>query len=227
MITRHPLGRQDLRIKRRDKVLEIGPGHDPMFRSDVIADKFPHDDTHRCGKVLIYPHQQFIEADGEQLPFEKDAFDYVICNQVLEHADNPARFIEEMVRVGKRGYVETPSMLGELMFPKESHRWVILLIEDKLKMLYVSEPNLLLNRIEWEGTIEYLVNPEDDYYSSFFTRKWNREMTMKIFPPRRGLTEINRTLQASYYLVREKLGQKIHKRPSPITLDEYLAEREK
>lgn len=122
MITRHPLGRQDLRIKRRDKVLEIGPGHDPMFRSDVIADKFPHDDTHRCGKVLIYPHQQFIEADGEQLPFEKDAFDYVICNQVLEHADNPARFIEEMVRVGKRGYVETPSMLGELMFPKESHR---------------------------------------------------------------------------------------------------------
>ena len=41
MITRHPLGRQDLRIKRRDKVLEIGPGHDPMFRSDVIADKFP------------------------------------------------------------------------------------------------------------------------------------------------------------------------------------------
>ena len=84
------------------------------------------------------------------------------------------------------------------------------------KMLYVSEPNLLLNRIEWEGTIEYLVNPEDDYYSSFFTRKWNREMTMKIFPPRRGLTEINRTLQASYYLVREKLGQKIHKRPSPI-----------
>ena len=157
MITRHPLGRQDLRIKRRDKVLEIGPGHDPMFRSDVIADKFPHDDTHRCGKVLIYPHQQFIEADGEQLPFEKDTFDYVICNQVLEHADNPA----------------------------------------------------------------------DDYYSSFFTRKWNREMTMKIFPPRRGLTEINRTLQASYYLVREKLGQKIHKRPSPITLDEYLAEREK
>ena len=118
MITRHPLGRQDLRIKRRDKVLEIGPGHDPMFRSDVIADKFPHDDTHRCGKVLIYPHQQFIEADGEQLPFEKDAFDYVICNQVLEHADNPARFTEEMVRVGKRGYVATPSMLGELKFPK-------------------------------------------------------------------------------------------------------------
>ncbi len=39
------------------------------------------------------------------------------------------------------------------------------------------------------GDNRILVNPEDDYYSSFFTRKWNREMTMKIFPPRRGLTD--------------------------------------
>lgn len=258
MITRHPLGRQDLRIKHRDKVLEIGPGHDPMFRSDVIADKFPRDNTHRCGKVLIYPHQLFVEADGEQLPFGENSFDYVICNQVLEHADNPARFIEEIIRVGKRGYIETPSMLGELMFPKESHRWVILLIDDKLvfyekakmpgnyqnnygevflnylpyqslpyKMLYVSEPNLMLNRIEWEGSIDYLVNPEDDYYSSFFTRKWDREMTMKIFPPRGGIAEISRTVRASYYLIREKIGQKIRKRPAPITLDEYLTKRDK
>ena len=94
-------------------------------------------------------------------------------------------------------------------------------------MLYVSEPNLMLNRIEWEGSIEYLINPEDGYYSSFFTRKWDREMTMKIFPPRGGIVEINRTLRASYYLVREKLVQKIHKRPAPITLDEYLANRDK
>lgn len=46
-------------------------------------------------------------------------------------------------------------------------------------------------------------------------------------PAAPGLTEINRTLRASYYLVREKVGQKIRKRPSPITLDEYLAERDK
>lgn len=169
-----------------------------MFRSDVIADKFPHDDTHRCGKVLIYPHQQSSKPTASQLPFEKDAFDYVICNQVLEHADNPARFIEEMVRVGQTRVCRNPEHARRLMFPKESHRWVILLIEDKLvfyekekmpgnyrnnygevflnylpyqslpfKMLYVSEPNLLLNRIEWEGTIEYLVNPRGRLLQQF------------------------------------------------------------
>lgn len=256
MLSRHPLGRHDLRIKRKDKVLEIGPGHDPMFRSDVIIDKFPYDDTHRCGEVRIFPHQQFVEADGEQLPFANNAFDYVICNQVLEHTEHPDRFIAEISRVAKRGYIETPSMLGELMFPKESHRWVILLIDDKLvfyekirmpgnyrnnygevflnylpyqslpfKMLYVSEPNLLLNRIEWEGSIECLVNPGEEYYSSFFLKKWDREMTTKIFPPRRGVTEISRTLRASYYLVKEKIEQKIHHRPAALTLDEYLTKR--
>ncbi len=254
MISRHPLGRHDLTIKRKDKVLEIGSGHNPMYRSDVIADKFMQDNTHRCGEILIYPHQQFIQADGELLPFDGKSFDYVICNQVLEHAENPEQFIAEIVRVGKRGYIETPSMLGELMFPKESHKWVILAVDDKLvfyeksrmpgnyrnnygevflnylpyqslpfKMLYVSEPNLLLNRIEWVGDFECLVNPQDDYYSRFFTRKWDREMTMKIFPPRRGITELSRTLRASYYLIREKAVLKFSRRPAPITLSEYLS----
>ena len=53
MITRHPLGRHDLTIKRKDMVLEIGSGHNPMYRSDVIADKFMQDNTHRCGEILI------------------------------------------------------------------------------------------------------------------------------------------------------------------------------
>ena len=52
MITRHPLGRHDLSIKRKDMVLEIGSGHNPMYRSDVIADKYTQDNTHRC---LILP----------------------------------------------------------------------------------------------------------------------------------------------------------------------------
>lgn len=244
MITRHPLGRHDLAIKRKDMVLEIGSGHNPMYRSDVIADKYMQDNTHRCGEILIYPHQQFIKADGELLPFGEKAFDYVICNQVLEHAENPEQFIAEIVRVGKRGYIETPSMLGELMFPKESHKWVILLVDNKLvfyeksrmpgnyrnnygevflnylpyqslpfKMLYVSEPNLMLNRIEWEGDFECLVNPENDYYSRFFTQKWDREMTMKIFPPRRGITEIRRTLRAQLLPHSGETGSEIPQTP--------------
>lgn len=39
--------------------------------------------------MKIYPHQIFANADGENLPFKDKEFDYVICNQVLEHVENP------------------------------------------------------------------------------------------------------------------------------------------
>lgn len=127
-----PKSRQDLHIKRHDRVLEVGPGNRPTFRADVLVEKFLGDDTHRRGGLRIFPHQQLVNAAAEALPFADKEFDYVICNQVLEHSDDPAQFLREVTRVGKAGYIETPSLLGEWLFPKKSHRWVVLNIGDKL-----------------------------------------------------------------------------------------------
>lgn len=127
-----PKSRKDLHIRRRDRVLEIGSGDNPSVRADVLAEKYLDYDKHRCGSVRIYPHQRLVSAAGEALPFADKEFDYVICAQVLEHSDDPARFIREMARVGKAGYIETPSLLGEWLFPKQSHRYVVLSIDDKL-----------------------------------------------------------------------------------------------
>ena len=132
MITRTPYDRDNLKIGKKDKVLEVGPGHSPTFRSNVLVDLFVDSNYHRCGNLKIYPHQQFINANGEALPFKDKEFDYVICNQVLEHAENPAEFIREQCRVAKRGYMETPSLLGEFLFPKKSHKWIILHLDNKL-----------------------------------------------------------------------------------------------
>ena len=114
-----PKSRQDLHIKRHDRVLEVGPGNRPTFRADVLVEKFLGDDTHRCGGLRIFPHQQLVNAAAEALPFADKEFDYVICNQVLEHSDDPAQFLREVTRVGKAGYIETPSLLGEWLFPKK------------------------------------------------------------------------------------------------------------
>ncbi|SBV99677.1 conserved hypothetical protein [uncultured Dysgonomonas sp.] len=122
MKVRTPYDRNDLNIKKSDKVLEVGPGHNPSFRSNVIAEKFVDTNYHRCGDVKIFPHQSFVNADGENLPFKDKEFDYVICNQVLEHAENPELFVKEQSRVASRGYIETPSLLGEFLFPKKSHK---------------------------------------------------------------------------------------------------------
>ena len=98
MKVRTPYDRNDLNIKKSDKVLEVGPGHNPSFRSNVIAEKFVDTNYHRCGDVKIFPHQSFVNADGENLPFKDKEFDYVICNQVLEHAENPELFVKEQSR---------------------------------------------------------------------------------------------------------------------------------
>lgn len=132
MITRNPFDRYDLKIKKNDRVLEVGSGHNPTFRSNTIVEKYVDTNYHRCGDIKIYPHQTFVNASGEELPFKDKEFDYVICNQVLEHVDDPVRFIQEQCRVAKRGYMETPSLLGEFLFPKKSHKWVILYIDNKL-----------------------------------------------------------------------------------------------
>lgn len=139
MKIRTPLDRDDLRIKKRDRVLEIGSGHNPSYRSNVIVEKFIDNNYHRSGDVKLYPHQAFVNADGENLPFKDKEFDYVICNQVLEHVDDPVKFINEQCRVAKRGYIETPSLIGEFLFPKTSHKWVILDIDNKLVLFEKSK----------------------------------------------------------------------------------------
>lgn len=134
MKIRSPYNRDNLHINKNDRVVEIGSGHNPTYRSNVIVEKFIDSNYHRGGDIKIYPHQLFVNADGEQLPFTDKEFDYVICNQVLEHVEHPETFVKEQSRIGKRGYIETPSLIGEQLFPKKSHKWAILDIDGKLVM---------------------------------------------------------------------------------------------
>lgn len=39
MKTDSPYDRGDIHINKNDKVLEIGPGHNPTYRSNVIVEK--------------------------------------------------------------------------------------------------------------------------------------------------------------------------------------------
>jgi SAM-dependent methyltransferase len=135
MKTRNPRSRTDLRIHKQDRVLEVGGGHNPHPRSNVVVDKYVDDNTHRSGDIKVLSKQEFMAADGENLPFADRSFDYVICNHVLEHVENPHKFLAEQFRVAKRGYIETPSLLGEHLFHKNSHKWVLLELDNKLVLV--------------------------------------------------------------------------------------------
>jgi SAM-dependent methyltransferase len=140
MKIRNPKNRFDLSIRRGERVLEVGGGHNPHPRADVETDKFTDSNYHRSGDFKLLEHQQFVPAEGESLPFKDKEFDYVICCHVLEHAEDPHQFLQEQFRVARRGYIETPSLLGEVLAARESHRWIlhehenVLYIVDKEKI---------------------------------------------------------------------------------------------
>lgn len=114
--------------------MEVGGGHNPHPRSNMVVDKYVDSNYHRSADIKVYKHQEFMSADGEALPFGDRSFDYVICNHVLEHVENPVKFLSEQSRVAGLGYLETPSIIGEFLVPKESHRWVLQEIDGKIVM---------------------------------------------------------------------------------------------
>ncbi|MCH5597912.1 class I SAM-dependent methyltransferase [Niabella ginsengisoli] len=135
MKVRNPKSRFDLRIPSHYKVLDVGGGHNPHPRANVVVDKYTNTNYHRSGDIKVLKKQEFINADGENLPFSDNEFDYVICCQVLEHVENPHQFLAELFRVGKKGYIETPSLIGEYLFPRESHKWILHEINNTLHLL--------------------------------------------------------------------------------------------
>jgi len=61
-----------------------------------------------------------VGGDGRMLPFQDGAFDIVFSNSTIEHVgnrDDQQRFANEIARVGKRYWVQTPNR----RFPFEMH----------------------------------------------------------------------------------------------------------
>ena len=60
---------------------------------------------------------RYATGDLYELPFEDDAFDTVVCSEVLEHLDDPDRALSEVHRVARRAVV--------LSVPREPYfRWL-------------------------------------------------------------------------------------------------------
>ena len=131
-------------------LLDIGGWCDPLLRADYVLDVFPYETRgiayHGIGNLpvtCVYPEplpgERFTKAtwilhdicSERPFPFPDKMFDFVVCSHTLEDVRDPLRACSEIMRVGKAGYIETPSRLGESLMYYDKlvgaahHRWIV------------------------------------------------------------------------------------------------------
>ncbi|BBO18595.1 conserved hypothetical protein [Candidatus Brocadia pituitae] len=132
---KYPADNSGYKIKIRGdwKVLDVGSGHNPHPRANVLLDKNIYDNTDRSGKsIKIDNSRLFVEGNAESMPFYDKEFDLLIASHIAEHSDNPEKFCRELMRVSKGGYIETPSKFAEILFDEPYHSWYVYVKNDIL-----------------------------------------------------------------------------------------------
>ncbi len=82
------------------KLLDLGCGKKPYKH---IYDKYLNESLGI--DVETTPHmKQYIDKfyDGKNIPFDNETFDVVLCTEVLEHVEEPEKFLKEIHRVLKK-----------------------------------------------------------------------------------------------------------------------------
>lgn len=129
-------------VSRDAIVLDVGSGDKPHWRADVLLERYI-DSTHggqRSGAAGARVDRPTFEADASAMPFADKVFDYAICSHVLEHVEQPAVVVAELVRVAKAGYIEVPEAASAKIVDFPSHLWWVTRDGDTLVFTAKSTP---------------------------------------------------------------------------------------
>lgn len=114
-----------LSIKPTDKVLEVGPGATPYFRSDVFLELEYEKKSERIAQSghvgILETDKPVVYYNGGKFPFSDSEFDYIICSHVLEHVADVEFFLGEVQRVSKKGYLEFPTIYYDYVYNFPEH----------------------------------------------------------------------------------------------------------
>ena len=99
-----------------------------------------------------YPDKKFVvhDVNGTKLPFEDKEFDFCFASHILEHVIDPLSFLEEVVRISKRGYIEVPTPLADNLvsgddWGEQGHKWW-LFYDDVNNKLTIRPRKLILHK---------------------------------------------------------------------------------
>ncbi len=166
-------------IQPSDKVLEIGPGATPYFRSDVFLEKKYQTTDEliaQSGRVgVLQTNKKVIYYEGGVFPFDENEFDYIICSNVLEHVDNIDLFLNEVQRVGRKGYIEFPTVYYDYIYNIPEHQNLLFYNEGNILWMpksdsgidnFISIQEFFFKTLEL-GYFDYIESCKDYFFQGF------------------------------------------------------------
>lgn len=134
------------RLQPSDQLLDVGGWACPFNRAQWVLDAEPWETRgfYRTfgGAASQGPAEEWFSrdtwvrrdiCDRAPWPFADKQFDFVVCSHTLEDLRDPIGVCAELMRVGRRGYIEVPSREWEscrgIERPRQAglshHRWLI------------------------------------------------------------------------------------------------------
>lgn len=178
------LRKSRLPVSENSLVLDVGSGGTPYPRSDVLLDRLTGAE-HRCGDSMMIDRPA-VFGDAQKMPFKDKAFDFIVASHILEHMAEPEKFLKELQRVGKAGYIETPNAIFERLIPYDIHCLEVMSVDGVLhihkKARPLGDPFL--------GSLAFI--DRDSRWRSFFFERldmfhvrlfWDSEIRYKIHNP--------------------------------------------
>ena len=180
-----------------DLVLDIGGWGKPFRRADWVIDAMPYETRGLLGfdgdGPERYSRETWIQrdlCDHEPYPFGDKEVDFVVCSHTLEDVRDPVWVCQEMIRIAKAGYIETPSRLEEQSYGFQGpwvgwghHHWLVETTPGGIEFVFKHHvvnrpgdhfpagfrdslaPDERVTTLWWEGTFEcgerLFVGPEE------------------------------------------------------------------
>ena len=115
-------------------ILDLGGGSDAFTSATTVFDIEDYSS--------LYTTKRFVQGEACSTPFDDKEFDFVTACHIIEHVKDPKAFCGELMRIGKRGYIEFPTpffdnvVYGNSNPPPHGHVWWVTFDDDEQKMIF-------------------------------------------------------------------------------------------
>ncbi len=176
MITRTTKAFTKSKITGCSKIIDVGCKTSAWEEATTVLDLNDYSNHY----ANLNPPKQFIQGDACQTDFEDNQFDFVIASHIIEHIPEPDKFLGELSRIAKAGYIEFPSPLFDNLIRgnETEHKWFVIFDDitqtinfypkvQILSAMFTAReagflesifPNNLTTAVYWEGSIEFKIH---------------------------------------------------------------------